>query len=47
MLDALSARDGARLSGILSDHLAHKLVMVLGALDAQAGQGNPSSEISP
>jgi DNA-binding GntR family transcriptional regulator len=35
MLDALGARDGARLGSILRDHLAHKLVMVLDALDAQ------------
>ena len=34
MLDALGARDGARLGAILRDHLAHKLVMVLDALDA-------------
>jgi DNA-binding GntR family transcriptional regulator len=34
MIDALGARDGVRLAAILRDHLAHKLVMVLGALDA-------------
>lgn len=35
MLEALGARDGARLGSILRDHLAHKLVMVLDALEAQ------------
>jgi hypothetical protein len=35
MLEALSARDGARLGSILRDHLAHKLVMVLAALEAK------------
>jgi DNA-binding GntR family transcriptional regulator len=34
MLDALGTRDGARLGSILRDHLAHKLVLVLDALDA-------------
>lgn len=36
MLDALGARDGARLGAILRDHLAHKLVMVLDALEPAA-----------
>ena len=35
MLGALGARDGARLGSILRDHLAHKLVMVLDALEAE------------
>jgi DNA-binding GntR family transcriptional regulator len=38
MLDALAARDGIRLGAILRDHLAHKLVMVLDALDARQAQ---------
>jgi len=36
MLDALGARDGARLGAILLDHLAHKLVMVLDVLEPGA-----------
>jgi DNA-binding GntR family transcriptional regulator len=38
MLEALGARDGPRLAAILRDHLAHKLVMVLDALDARQAQ---------
>jgi DNA-binding GntR family transcriptional regulator len=35
MLDALGRRDGATLQGILRDHLANKLVLVMEALDAR------------
>jgi DNA-binding GntR family transcriptional regulator len=35
MLDALVRRDGATLQGILRDHLANKLVLVMEALDAR------------
>ena len=37
MLEALSRRDGATLQGILRDHLANKLVLVMEALDAREG----------
>jgi DNA-binding GntR family transcriptional regulator len=33
MLDALVARDGARLQKLLSDHLANKLVLVMEVLE--------------
>ncbi len=38
MLEALTARDGTRLAAILRDHLAHKLVMVLGAFENAGGE---------
>jgi DNA-binding GntR family transcriptional regulator len=36
MLDALTRRDGARLQGLLRDHLANKLVLVIEALGGAA-----------
>ena len=35
ILDALTQRDGPRLQGLLRDHLANKLVLVMQALDAE------------
>ena len=37
MVEALAARDGARLGAVLRTHLAQKAVTVLAQLDAQAG----------
>ena len=49
MLDALGARDGARLAANLRDHLAHKLVMVLAALDDNLTRtaDQPAGAVSP
>jgi len=40
MLDALSRRDGAKLQGLLRDHLANKLVLVIEALGGVASREN-------
>jgi DNA-binding GntR family transcriptional regulator len=37
IMDALAARDGARLQALLSDHLANKLVLVMEALSLDDG----------
>lgn len=39
MIDALARRDGAALQGILRDHLANKLVLVMEAIGAQPAGG--------